>query len=112
MKLASYTNLSLAFLLAGCAGFLPPQQDAKLADTASCCVDISTLPYRELAKGKKIRTLVGPETPAFTFPQGKSYFLALSLNPAENISQITVRTYPQICCTTKMGMYSYPGSLS
>ena len=108
MKHTTYTIFLLAFLLAGCAGFLPPQQDAKLANTASCCADISTLPYQELVKGKKIRTLVGPETPAFIFPQGKSYFLALRFSPAENISQLTVRTYPQNMLYNKNGHVFVP----
>lgn len=80
--------------LAGCAGFLPPKHQAVLESVVPCCQSFSDLQYRSLASGGKIRELVGPDTPAFLFPQGKSFFLAVRLQKGTS-SVLIVRTYPQ-----------------
>lgn len=84
------------FLLAltGCAGFLPPKHQAVLESAAPCCQNFSDLPYRNLASGEKIRESVGPDTPTFPFPQGRSFFLAIRLSK-DNNPVLIVRTYPQ-----------------
>lgn len=90
-------NILLAVLivaLTGCTGFLPPKHDAALAGASTCCHDFSTLPYRDLAGGQRIRELIGPDTPVFEFPQGKSFFLAVHFMKGDG-SKLIVRTYPQ-----------------
>lgn len=85
---------ALAVALTGCAGFLPPMHEAALEHTAPCCQDFSTLPFRNLTSGQRIREPVGPDAPAFQFAQGKSFFLAFRLMKSGR-SNLIVRTYPQ-----------------
>lgn len=85
---------ALVVAITGCAGFLPPKHDEALDRSAECCRDMKSLPFRNLEDGQKIRTLVGPNTPAFSFPEGKSFFLAVRLGKTGKRNLI-VRTYPQ-----------------
>ena len=94
-------------VLTGCAGFLPPQHDAALERSAVCCRDFASLPFRDLAPGQKIRALVGPDTPAFQFPQGKSFFLAVRLAPGGQGS-LVVRTYAQNMLDNRNGHVFVP----
>ena len=92
----TYAIITTLFMLAltGCASFLPPKHQAVLESAAPCCPNFSDLPYRNLASGEKIRDSVGPDTPTFLFPQGKSFFLAIRLQKDTN-SVLIVRTHPQ-----------------
>ena len=89
------TILVSAISLAGCAGFLPPTHEAMLATTAPCCESLSALRFQDLNKGQPIRAFVGPDTPAFAFPSGKSFFLAVRPNHGGANSTLIVRTYAQ-----------------
>lgn len=81
--------------LAGCAGFLPPKHDGMLATASPCCTTFSALPFRDLNRGQSIRTFVGPDTPSFIFPEGKSYFLAIRPDRGSENSTLIIRTYAQ-----------------
>jgi hypothetical protein len=89
------TILGSLLVLAGCAGFLPPEHEAMLSSASPCCEAFSGLPFRELENGRLIRAFVGPDTPAFLFPEGKSYFLALRPKRSVNGSTLVVRTFAQ-----------------
>jgi len=86
--------LALGGMLTGCAGFLPPQHDALLASTASCCNNLSSLPYRDLVVGQRIRDSLGPHTPVFSFVEGKSFFLPLHMVSPDRRT-LVIRTYGQ-----------------
>lgn len=90
-----FTIIASVLILTGCTGFLPPKHEAMLASTRPCCETFSALPFRALNKGQPIRAFVGPDTPTFLFPEGKSYFLAVHLNRGSDSSTLIVRTYPQ-----------------
>lgn len=88
--------LCLALLQAGCAdvevkrppgGFWSPEvirhvpaaaMDA-LARAKSCCASLAELPYRRLEREGSIALEIGPDSPAFDFDTGKSFFAAYRL---------------------------------
>ena len=83
-------------LLAGCADFevkppasgfgpftvrrhVPAAELQALARAPSCCAALAELPYRPLDREGSLALKIGPDSPAFGFDTGKSFFAAFRL---------------------------------
>lgn len=89
----------MTLTLYGCAGigggFQPPVHEQMLAKSSICCDSLDKLDYKLLGINKSLRTFVGPNTPVYDFAQGKSYFIAVQIQPKSIDTMLSVRTFPQ-----------------
>lgn len=93
MRKFNWALLFLPVLLAGCSSLesaLPgahsalTQYDAKqanaaLASATVCCQRYADIPYQPLGAEKEIHLTIDQSSPAYIFPEGKSYFAAYRL---------------------------------
>lgn len=95
-RLQRVASLGLALVLAACAGVevkmpstllelpqverhVPADELEALKRATPCCGSLADLPYRRLEREGPITVEIGPDSPAFVFDGGKSFFAAFRL---------------------------------
>lgn len=97
--------LLISILLTGCASLKPPEylsgyhvprdEGVRLLESkVSCCKNLAELKYEQIHNLGKAGFKVTPESPSYTFPEGKSFYKALKLNDTTIDKKMVVSTYP------------------
>ena len=82
----------IALLVSACAG--PYADVLRSLDAApSCCASMAALPYRSLVFGQRAAVELTTSSPAYSFPSGKSYFVAFKLPPFTEPYRIFIDSY-------------------
>jgi hypothetical protein len=79
--------------LASCAGV--QQRADELQGKAPCCKTMAELPYQTVDLTKEQTFEFSERSPVFMFPEGKSYFSALSLKTIGSPRSVKVRVFQQ-----------------
>ncbi|MBX3724519.1 MAG: hypothetical protein KF823_01200 [Xanthomonadales bacterium] len=87
-------GLGCLLMLAGCIT-LPRVDEAlqTLRATPSCCSGLDRLPYQFLPVGHARTHEIDRASPAFQFPEGKSYFLAFRIAEPDKALRLYVGSY-------------------
>jgi hypothetical protein len=86
MRLLTFITLTL---LSGCASHAPAL-NYSLAAKVVCCDSFEQIVYLNIMDGKQHKFDIDESSPAFNFPGGKSYFVAISLgSDAKQLTLIT-----------------------
>jgi hypothetical protein len=86
--------LAILVLLGGCAAPQIGEHSKALDRTAVCCSTYAEVQMATLTGGTESRTEVSLNSPAFVFPEGKSFFLAYRLPQSKATSRkLTIRTF-------------------
>lgn len=72
---------------------VPAALQAALADKPSCCAALSALPYVDLNHSGIRKFVISPDSPAFLFPSGKSYFAAYRITDLPRPFKVEVASW-------------------
>ena len=103
--LRAFYPILLVALVSACSSL--PRQAEHLANAPSCCTSASQFKFEEMQKGRESSAPISETSTAFSFPTGKSYFVAYDLpSPDHTNPELMVKTYwaatkfekPQVFC--------------
>jgi len=86
-------GIGVTVLLAGVTGCATlDSRIAELDAKPPCCSDMAQFKYEPLEPGNVEKLQLGADSPAFTFPSGKSYFKAYKIGSAQKMRVRSFRT--------------------
>jgi hypothetical protein len=82
----------VVFGLAGCATNEGQPHQPKAS--ATCCKSLNDASYVTLVPGETREFRITPETQTFGFPEGRSYFVGVTVPRSDGLQTLTLRTLP------------------
>lgn len=83
--------LALGLFVSACSPL--PRQAERLAGQQACCAKLTDIQFKKIELAKTLSIRITEDSPAFMFPEGKSYMLAVELPDRPSQTKMFIKTH-------------------